>query len=72
MASYRQIDTNLRVLAVNLEPQLLASTLADALNHLLNCEVGLSALEAQFKNEDVGANDLLSSVPPFTQGSSRT
>lgn len=32
MAGYRQIDTNLRVLAVN--------------------------LEAQFKNEDVGATDL--------------
>ena len=38
MAGYRQIDTNLRVLAVN--------------------------LEAQFKNEDVGATDFPPSRAP--------
>jgi hypothetical protein len=48
---------------VNLEAQLLPNTFEHALNHLLNHEIGLRAFEAQIKNEDVGANDLLSSVP---------
>ncbi len=55
MARYKHIDTSPRFLAVDLKRQLLAGTFEHALNHLLDHEIDLSALDARFKNDETGA-----------------
>jgi len=60
MARYKHIDTSPRFLAVDLEAQLLPGTFEHALNHLLDHEIDLSAFDARFNNDEVGA----SAYPP--------
>jgi len=60
MAHYKHIDTSPRFLAVDLEAQLLPGTFEHALNHLLDREIDLSAFDARFSNDEVGA----SAYPP--------
>ena len=60
MARYKHIDTSPRFLAVDLKRQLLPGTFEHALDHLLDHEVDLSALDARFKNDATGA----SAYPP--------
>jgi transposase len=55
MARYKHIDTSPRLLAVDLKRQLLAGTFEHALDHLLDHEIDLSALDARFKNDETGA-----------------
>jgi transposase len=60
MARYKHIDTSPRFLAVDLQAQLLPGTFEHALNHLLDHEIDLSAFDARFSNDQVGA----SAYPP--------
>ena len=55
MARYRYIDTQPRLLAVDLLRQLLPGTFEHALNHLLDHAVDLSHFDARFKNDETGA-----------------
>jgi len=60
MARYKHIDTSPRLLAVDLQRQLLPGTFEHALNHLLDREINLSEFDKRFKNDLVGA----SAYPP--------
>jgi len=60
MARYKHIDTSPRLLAVDLQRQLLPGTIEHALNHLLDHEIDLSRFDKRFKNDLVGA----SAYPP--------
>jgi transposase len=60
MARYKHIDTNPRLLPVDLSRQLLPGTFEHALNHLLDHEMDLSSFDARFRNDDTGA----SAYPP--------
>jgi transposase len=60
MARYKHIDTSPRFLAVDLRRQLLPGTFEHALDHLLDHEIDLSALDARFRNDQTGA----SAYPP--------
>jgi transposase len=60
MARYKHIDTSPRLLAVDLQRQLLPGTIEHALNHLLEREIDLSRFDKRFKNDRVGA----SAYPP--------
>lgn len=60
MARYKHIDTSPRLLAVDLQAQLLPGTFEHALNHLLDREIDLSAFDERFKNDASGA----SAYPP--------
>ena len=60
MARYKRIDTSPRFLAVDLRRQLLPGSFEHALDHLLDHEIDLSALDARFKNDETGA----SAYPP--------
>jgi hypothetical protein len=60
MARYRHIDVSPRFLAVDLRRQLLPGTFEHALDHLLEHEIDLSALDARFRNDQTGA----SAYPP--------
>lgn len=60
MARYKPIDTSPRFLAVDLKRQRLPGTFEHALDHLLDHEIDLSALDARFKNDETGA----SAYPP--------
>lgn len=60
MARYKHIDVSPRFLAVDLQRQLLPGTFEHALDHLLDHEIDLSALDARFKNDETGA----SAYPP--------
>jgi transposase len=55
MARYKHIDTSPRFLAVDLERQLLPGSLAWAINHLLDHDFDLSAFDARYDNDQVGA-----------------
>src|SRR3990172_3820837 len=60
MARYKHIDVSPRFLAVDLKRQLLPGTFEHALDHLLDREIDLSALDARFNNDETGA----SAYPP--------
>ena len=60
MARYKHIDVSPRFLALDLKRQLLAGTFEHALDHLLDHEIDLSALDARFNNDETGA----SAYPP--------
>jgi len=62
MARYKVIDTSPRFIALDLERQLLQGTFEHALNHLLDHEIDLSALDARYRNDVTGA----SAYPPAT------
>ena len=55
MARYKYIDTQPRLLAVDLSRQLLPGTFEHALNHLLDHAVDLSHFDARFQNDATGA-----------------
>ena len=55
MARYKYIDTQRRLLAVDLSRQLLPGTFEHALNHLLDHAVDLSHFDARFQNDATGA-----------------
>lgn len=55
MARYKYIDTNPKFLPIDLARQLLPGTFEHALNHLLDHAIDLSAFNARFRNDAVGA-----------------
>ncbi|MEP6780105.1 MAG: transposase, partial [Gemmatimonadaceae bacterium] len=55
MARYKYIDTNPRLVPVNLAAQLLPGTFEHALHHLLTNTIDLSHFDAQFRNDATGA-----------------
>jgi transposase len=55
MARYKYIDTNPRLLAVDLARQLLPGTFEHAVNHLLDGAIDLSHFDARFRNDATGA-----------------
>ena len=56
MARYKPQDHNSLLLPVVLSEQIIPGSFAFALNYLVDHELDLSALDAQFKNDDVGAS----------------
>jgi transposase len=56
MARYKPQDYNSLLLPVVLSEQIVPGSFAFALNYLVDNELDLSALDAQFKNDDVGAS----------------
>ena len=60
MARYKHIDTSPRLLAVDLERQLLPGTFEHALNYLVDHQLDLSRFDARYKNDLTGA----SAFPP--------
>ena len=55
MARYKHIDTSPRLIAVDLQQQLLPGTIEYALNHLLDHQIDLSRLDINYKNDTTGA-----------------
>ena len=55
MARYKYIDTQPRLLAVDLSRQLLPGTFKHALNHLLDHAIDLSHFDARLQNDATGA-----------------
>ncbi len=55
MARYKHIDTSPRLIAVDLQQQLLPGTFEHALNHLLDHKLDLSCFDDRFKNDKTGA-----------------
>ena len=62
LARYKFIDTSPRFIALDLQRQLLPGTFEHALNHLLDHEIDLSALDARYRNDLTGAT----AYPPAT------
>jgi transposase len=62
MARYKYIDTNPKLLAVDLARQLLPGTFEHAVNHLLDHEIDLSSFDRRFRNDETGAP----AYPPAT------
>ncbi len=54
MAKYKYIDTQPRLIAVDLARQLLPGTIEHAFNHLLDHAVDLSHFDARFRNIETG------------------
>jgi hypothetical protein len=55
MARYKQIDTQPKLLPVDLLGQLLPGTFEHALHHLVEHELDLSHFDARFQNDGTGA-----------------
>ena len=55
MARYKPIDTNPRLLPVNLAAQLLPGTFEHAVDHLLEHAIDLSGFDVRFRNDATGA-----------------
>ena len=55
MARYKYIDTNPKLLPVDLACQLLPGMFEHALDHLLSGPIDLSAFDARFRNDATGA-----------------
>lgn len=55
MARYKPIDTNPRLLPVNLAAQLLPETFERAVEHLLEHAINLSSFDARFRNDRTAA-----------------
>ncbi|MBL0162522.1 MAG: IS1182 family transposase [Xanthomonadales bacterium] len=55
MARYKRIDMSPRLLPVDLESQLVPGSFAQAVHHLVG-ELDLSAFDAHFRNDEVGAS----------------
>ena len=55
MARYKFVDMSPRLLPVNLEAQLVPGSFAHALHHLVD-QLDLSAFDAHYRNDDVGAS----------------
>ena len=56
MARYKPQDRNSLLLPVVLSEQILPGSFAFALDYLVDNELDLSALDARFKNDEVGAS----------------
>ena len=56
MARYKPVDRNPRFLPVVLSEQIQPGTFEFALDHLVDHELDLSALDARFNNDEVGAS----------------
>nr|WP_315491641.1 IS1182 family transposase [uncultured Rhodoferax sp.] len=56
MARYKPQDNNSLLLPVVLSEQIIPGSFAFALNYLVNNELDLAPLDAQFKNDEVGAS----------------
>ena len=56
MARYKLIDRNPRLLPVVLSEQIQPGTFEFALDHLVDHELDLSALDARFRNDETGAS----------------
>ena len=56
MARYKPQDHNSLLLPVILSEQIVPGSFAFALNYLVDNELDLSALDARFKNDEVGAS----------------
>ena len=50
MARYKHIDTSSRLIAVDLERQLLPGTFEHALNYLIDHQLDLSRFDTRYKN----------------------
>jgi len=55
MARYKHIDTNPRLLPVDLARQLLPGTFEHAVSHLVDREIDLSHFDARYQNDETGA-----------------
>jgi transposase len=55
MARYKRIDTNPKLLPIDLGRQFLPGTFEHALNHLLSGPIDLSGFDARFRNDVTGA-----------------
>lgn len=55
MARYRPVDTQPKLIPIDLAQQLLPGTFEHALHHLLEHEIDLSGFDARFQNDDTGA-----------------
>jgi len=55
MARYKDIDTQPKLLPVDLSRQFLPGTFEHAVNYLLDHAIDLSSFDARFKNDDTGA-----------------
>jgi transposase len=55
MARYKDVDSGMKLLAVDLGRQLLPGTFEHALSHLLERELDLSAFDAHYKNDVAGS-----------------
>ena len=56
MPRFKPVDYSPRFLAVDLARQLIAGTFEYALHHLLEHEINLSAIEARYDNDELGAS----------------
>ena len=56
MARYKPVDRNPRLLPVVLSEQIHPGTFEFALDHLIDNELDLSALDARFRNDETGAS----------------
>ena len=56
MARYKPIDRNPRLLPVVLSEQIQPGSFEFALDHLIDHELDLSALDARFRNDETGAS----------------
>ena len=56
MARYKIIDTNPRLLPVDLSKQLLPGTFEHALNHLIDHEIDLSGFDARYGKKANGVS----------------
>ena len=64
MARYKHIDTNPKLLPVDLARQLLPGTFEHALNHLLDGPIDLSSFDARFRNDETGAPGVSARAAP--------
>ena len=55
MARYKYIDTNPRLLPVDLARQLLPGTFEHAVSHLIDHEIDLSHFDERYRNDETGA-----------------
>ena len=55
MARYKPIDTNPKLIPIDLAQQFLPGTFEYALNHLLSGPIDLSGFDARFRNDETGA-----------------
>jgi hypothetical protein len=55
MARYKHIDTQPRLLVVDLERQLLPGSFAHAVHHLVDHDFDLSGFDARYRNDTNGA-----------------
>jgi len=63
MPRYKPQDCHSLLLPVVLSEEIIPGSFAFALNHLVDSELDLSALDAKFKNDDTGASAYTQPMP---------